>query len=251
MSTDLNPYAPPQAAVADISEAPSEAEAIRREHIKHEASIRSVGILYYLSGGLMALIAAMFVAGLTDIYFGIGLAVVYGALAALSIVVGHQIRALRPWARIAAIVLSVIGLFGFPLGTLINGYILYLLLSKKDSASSRPTTQTSSPPRRTSSTRPQSCSGSFSASCSCWSSQPCSHRSWWGSWARRRGHWQLTGKSSTRCSYEELPVGPVASCPSSSLRHFVARHLASRVDKIPHHPGGSCGTTALFSSGSP
>lgn len=131
MSTDLNPYAPPQAAVADISEAPSEAEAIRREHIKHEASIRSVGILYYLSGGLMALIAAMFVAGLTDINFGIGLAVVYGALAALSIVVGHQIRALRPWARIAAIVLSVIGLFGFPLGTLINGYILYLLLSKK------------------------------------------------------------------------------------------------------------------------
>src|SRR5690606_39569288 len=43
----------------------------------------------------------------------------------------HQLRALKPWARIAGIVMAILGLFGFPIGTLINGYILYLLLSQK------------------------------------------------------------------------------------------------------------------------
>lgn len=131
MSTDLNPYAPPQAAVDYVAGATSEAESIRREHIKHEASIRSIGILYYLSGGLLAVGALLFAAGATEVELEIGLAVVYGALATLSLAMGHQIRALRPWARIAAIVLAIIGLLGFPLGTLINGYILYLLFAKK------------------------------------------------------------------------------------------------------------------------
>jgi hypothetical protein len=37
----------------------------------------------------------------------------------------------EPSARVAAIVFAGIGLLGFPIGTLINGYILYLLLSQK------------------------------------------------------------------------------------------------------------------------
>jgi len=41
------------------------------------------------------------------------------------------VRALRPWGRIVGCILSAIGLIGFPIGTLINGYILYLFLSKK------------------------------------------------------------------------------------------------------------------------
>ncbi|MEJ1963822.1 MAG: hypothetical protein WDO56_20595 [Gammaproteobacteria bacterium] len=49
----------------------------------------------------------------------------------LSIFVGRGLRKLRPWARITTLVLSGIGLLGFPVGTLINGYILYLLLAKK------------------------------------------------------------------------------------------------------------------------
>ncbi len=131
MSTHINPYAPPQAEVADISGDNPEAESIRREHIKHEASIRSVGFLYYFGAAMMLIAAVMFIVGLQEMAFGYGLAIIYGALAVLSIAVGHELRALKPWARIAAIVLSVIGLLGFPLGTLINGYILYLLLSKK------------------------------------------------------------------------------------------------------------------------
>jgi hypothetical protein len=126
-----NPYAPTQADVADIAGAIPEAETIRREYIKHEASIRSVGVLYYIGGVLMAIAAVFFVVGIDQNTLGLGLASIYAILAFFSIVVGHQLRALKPWARIASIVLSVIGLLGFPIGTLINGYILYLLLSQK------------------------------------------------------------------------------------------------------------------------
>ncbi len=42
-----------------------------------------------------------------------------------------ELRALKPTARIPAGVLAAIGLLEFPVGTLINGYFLYLLFSKK------------------------------------------------------------------------------------------------------------------------
>ncbi len=45
----------------------------------------------------------------------------------------YGLRKLRSWARVPAIILSCIGLIGFPIGTLISAYILYLLVSKKGS----------------------------------------------------------------------------------------------------------------------
>lgn len=131
MTVQDNPYAPPTAEVADITGADPEAEAIRREHIKHEASIRSVGILYYVGGVLMAMLSILFVFGFATTEVGLGFAGIYAAFAVLSLVVGYELRALKPWARVAAIVFAGIGLLGFPIGTLINGYILYLLLSQK------------------------------------------------------------------------------------------------------------------------
>jgi len=53
------------------------------------------------------------------------------AMAAVLSVVGRGLRTLRPWVRIPAVLLSILGLFGFPIGTLINGYIIWLILSKK------------------------------------------------------------------------------------------------------------------------
>ena len=41
------------------------------------------------------------------------------------------LRNLRPWVRIPTIILSIIGLIGFPLGTLISAYILYLMFAAK------------------------------------------------------------------------------------------------------------------------
>ena len=131
----VNPYMPPNAFVADVSTADSEAEAIRQEHIKHEASVRSIGVLYYIGGvmmllGTLALIAASFAMPEDGGMVGV-IGVLYGAFAALSIALGRGIRRLQAWARTTATVLAAIGLLGFPVGTLINGYILYLLLSEK------------------------------------------------------------------------------------------------------------------------
>ena len=135
MSAQINPYAPPAAHVADIgSGADPHAEAIRQEHIKHETSVRSVGTLYYL-GGFLMLIGAISLLALgfmgQDTQFGFLVGSIYLILGALSLVLARGIKQLKPWARTTSIVLSAIGLLGFPIGTLINGYILYLMLSGK------------------------------------------------------------------------------------------------------------------------
>lgn len=134
MSAAVNPYAPPRAHVDDVSGASSEAEEIRREHIKHETSVRSIGMLYYLSGGLMCFLSILMLGGLLaskldGLMSGLGLA--YLAIGVLMLFVARGVRQLKPWARTTTIVLAAIGLLGFPLGTLINGYILYLMLASK------------------------------------------------------------------------------------------------------------------------
>ena len=137
MSAQPNLYAPPSARVADVHSSTSEEEAIRREHIKQEASIRSVGLLYLLGGVFCALAGVGLVSiaiiggqpnanGLMTI-----LGVVYLAIAALSFFAGRGLRRFESWARTTSIVLAALGLLGFPIGTLINGYILYLMLSAK------------------------------------------------------------------------------------------------------------------------
>jgi hypothetical protein len=58
---------------------------------------------------------------------GIGLLV----LGLVSLVVGWGVRRLERWAGIAAIVLSAITALAFPIGTMIGGYLLYVLLTAK------------------------------------------------------------------------------------------------------------------------
>jgi hypothetical protein len=130
VSNAVNPYAAPAAPVDDLPVNP-EAEAIRRAHINHEASIKAVGFLYYLGGVLLTVGG---VASLPGVQGGVS----RPAIALLLIIVGigqlfagWGVRALRSWARIVGCVLSGIGLLAFPIGTLINAYILYLFLSKK------------------------------------------------------------------------------------------------------------------------
>jgi hypothetical protein len=130
----INPYAPPKARVEDVVQSTSDAEAIRREFLKHEASVRSIGTLYYLFGGLACIGALL----LGYLYFTVRsqlpvmvITPIYVLLGVLSILLGRGIKSLRPWARTTAVVLSCVGLLGVPVGTAINAYILYLLLSKK------------------------------------------------------------------------------------------------------------------------
>lgn len=121
-----------------VPAAPVDAEAIRRAHLSHEASLRAVGALYLLGSGLLTFAA---VASLITLVgetpapetedVSLVVAVLFLLLAALQFQVGRWLRALNPKGKTPATVLAIIGLLGFPIGTLINAYILYLLNSKK------------------------------------------------------------------------------------------------------------------------
>lgn len=137
MTPEVNPYAVP---MADISVLPSqlqpgtETEQIRRKYLKHEVSVQSIGLLYYLGGGLLALeVIALAIVGTVgeDAPFMRAVGVVCGPFAAAFITVGRGLRKLRAWARVPVAILSGIGLLGFPIGTIINAYILYLIFCKK------------------------------------------------------------------------------------------------------------------------
>ena len=60
----------------------------------------------------------------------VGISFVIMALCAARVVAGWGLRTLRPWARKPGIVVAAIGLLGFPIGTLINAYVLWLLASR-------------------------------------------------------------------------------------------------------------------------
>ncbi|GAA5122349.1 hypothetical protein JIN84_09860 [Luteolibacter yonseiensis] len=134
-----NPYTAPQTFDIPPSQ-DGEAELIRKEHLKTEASIKSIGILYYLGSiGILVIALSMLMAsgsGETDNTGVVGAAeltgvALLGALAVFQFVTGMAVRKFKTWARIAVGILSGIGLLGFPVGTIINGYILYLIFSKK------------------------------------------------------------------------------------------------------------------------
>lgn len=61
----------------------------------------------------------------------IGVSFIFLLLGAGQLWVGYGLRRLRKWARIPTGILSGLGLLAFPIGTLINAYILYLLFCQK------------------------------------------------------------------------------------------------------------------------
>lgn len=129
-----NPYAAP--AVADPVAAETSAEAVRREHLSHEASVKGIGFLFLLGGVLMGLavgsaVFASFQTRSPGETSGIFIFLLLLVLTVLQCWVGIGIRRLRPWARIPGVVFSVLGLLAFPLGTIFSAYFLYLLLSRK------------------------------------------------------------------------------------------------------------------------
>ena len=140
-SSDLNPYQP----TSNVSESDAIAgspEAIRRAHISHEASVKSIGTLYILGAVFMIPIGLVIMFGSLQIAdpqapngppaaLMIGIGFFYLLIGIVQLVTAIGLYRLRQWARITSIVLNVFGLLGFPVGTLICGYFLYLLLSQK------------------------------------------------------------------------------------------------------------------------
>ncbi len=133
-----NPYAPTEFTTNLPMGSSSDIET-RNKYLSHEASVQGIGALYLLGSVFLILIGAgVIVAGIIGITtgeaeaaVGLVLGLVYVPLGILQFWVGKGLRTLNPKGRIAAIVLSAIGLLGVPRGTIISAYFLYLLASKK------------------------------------------------------------------------------------------------------------------------
>jgi hypothetical protein len=136
---NTNPYAPPSANVDLSSSATSVEEKIRREHIRHEIQLKSVGTLYGLGALLLllsgiAMMVPLFSEGSpSEAPLGllIGVSIFYIGFGSAMAAMAYGYRSLRPWVKIPGTILSGLGLLGIPLGTLINGYILYLIWCAK------------------------------------------------------------------------------------------------------------------------
>jgi uncharacterized membrane protein len=111
-----------------------------------DSKINTVGILWMVLGILtilgavfMAVSGGAFMAGMhapDERAGGAIFASIMWIIAAFVLVIGifeflagSALRKHRPWARIAIIVLSIINLFGFPIGTIVGIYSLVVLLS--------------------------------------------------------------------------------------------------------------------------
>ncbi len=149
-----NPYAPTPGTPGGYVQGPifdiSDAEAIRKQHLNHEASIQGMGSMYILGGvlgsllglayGAMGIVALSGGAGAIPsnspaldparvVLVGLGGGVLTVAMA--QFYAGWTMRRFDPKGKTVAIILTSIGLIVFPCGTLLSAYTLYLLLSAK------------------------------------------------------------------------------------------------------------------------
>lgn len=145
MNVEENPFASPQVASDPVGLSGqgggdlSAAEDIRKAHLGREGTIKLIGVLYYLSAGFL---------GFSTVNSGVLFAlsaregflpnqhmllnpVLLAALGGFFLWLGWGLRRLRSGPRVVAIVISVIGLIGFPVGTTVSAFVLYLLCSKK------------------------------------------------------------------------------------------------------------------------
>jgi hypothetical protein len=130
----FNPFASPltDSRPLSVDHHDSDAELIRRKHLNHEASIQGFGSLFTIGGVFLALAAIVTLVGSADaLAVALAVTLFLGAIAALYLYVGVGLRNLNPAVKMPATILLAIGLLGFPIGTIINGYGLYLLHSEK------------------------------------------------------------------------------------------------------------------------
>ncbi|MDI6730001.1 MAG: hypothetical protein QMD06_00450 [Candidatus Altarchaeum sp.] len=89
-------------------------------------AILLIGDAIFDMGGADAEVAGMF-AGMMGIF-----AVVVLIIGIVELVVAYGIWKMKKWAKIAGIILAVIGLINIPIGTIISIVILYFLLIDKN-----------------------------------------------------------------------------------------------------------------------
>lgn len=132
----VNPYAP-TAHTGDLGPTTDDPEGYRRAYLNHEASVKSIGFLYLFGAILLVPIGVLMIAAfwldedVSDRGILLGIGAGYLGVGLLQIYTGVGLRRLQNPARVIAIIFSILGLIGFPIGTLISAYFLYLLVGKK------------------------------------------------------------------------------------------------------------------------
>lgn len=153
-----NPYQAP--AVAEVVAAKTDAETMRRKYLSHEVSVKGVGNLFVLCGvlggiGLMSMLAGVASGGSAREILVLALC---GGIGVLQFIAGLGLRKFTRAGRIRASIIAAIwligfpigmlasiagpfdlvpygvSLIGFPIGTVIGAYVLYLLLGAKGKA---------------------------------------------------------------------------------------------------------------------
>ncbi len=148
---DDNPFAPPRTVIGDRAarvdfEADDEAELIRRHHLSHESSIKSLGLILYLIGLVGILFAAFGVLAALGIVKGNAPppgtseemmriimwagAAFWAVVSSLGFALGFGMRRLQVWARWTLMVLSVLALLYF----LVVGLVVLALLAGNNPA---------------------------------------------------------------------------------------------------------------------
>lgn len=106
-------------------------EAIRKRFLNHEASIQSIGSLYLLGCVILVVMGVAGLLGYREPDATMLMSAFFLVFGVAEGWIGWHLRKLDPRSKIGATVLAAIGLLAFPLGTLINAYVLYLLHSAK------------------------------------------------------------------------------------------------------------------------
>ena len=115
-------------------------EALRKKYGSHERQVRAIALLYWLGAGagLFSMVAYLFMAArysgeefepAVGVFALVISLPIFGALGAAA----YGLQRLNRPGRILGSVIAFFGLFGFPIGTLINLFILWVLLGKKGS----------------------------------------------------------------------------------------------------------------------
>ena len=98
-------------------------------------------VVYHAIGIVVGLVIFFFLAGIGILsgeveavgvltMIGLAISMLLIVLSAPGIVAGAGLLARKQWARILAIILGVIHLFEFPIGTLFGGYTLWVLMNR-------------------------------------------------------------------------------------------------------------------------
>jgi hypothetical protein len=136
---DGDPYRAPTANLSFATSASDDVVAVRQAHIGHERQLKSIGLLFGLGAALMlvALVTVLVRLGAGGVgnereLFGvIGGSLLIGVFAVMAGALAYGYRTLSPWVKYVGTPISVIGLLAIPVGTLVHGYILYLLWCEK------------------------------------------------------------------------------------------------------------------------